>query len=61
MTLTLNDIKSLTNLTLLWIFVAGYEEIYALEKQNAPLIQFFYIPHQKVFKKLHEVLHEGEN
>ena len=27
-------------------------------QQNDPLIQFFYIPRQKVFKKLHEVLHE---
>ena len=27
-------------------------------QQNAPLIQFFYIPQQKVLKKLHEVLHE---
>ena len=40
------------------IFVAGYEEIYALEKQNAPLIQFFYIPQQKVLKKEQEVLQE---
>ena len=28
------------------------------EQQNAPLIYFFYIPQQKVLKKLQEELHE---